>query len=88
MYLILVLTMFVLAVAVVDHSYLRSEVMHPIGIRDYIGLAWLSASMGALAGAFGSNFDLTDSVREATYSQRFHERRELFDSYQERRAQE
>lgn len=82
MYLILFLIMLVLSLAVIDESYLRSELMHPIGFGDYIDLAWLTASMGTLAGALGSNFDSDEAVREATYSQRYHERRELFDTYE------
>lgn len=86
MYLILFATMLTLALAVVDASYLRSEVLHPVGFRDYLGLAWLSSSMGTLAGALGSNFDRAEAVREATYSQRYHQRRELFDTYEDRQA--
>ena len=86
LYLVVVLLMLVLAVTVLDTSYLRSEMMHPAGVGDYIGVAWLSASMGTLAGSLGANFDSPESVREATYSQRYHERRELFDTYQQRRT--
>lgn len=85
MYVILVAVMLVLSLAVVDDSFLSSEVMHPVGFGDYLRLAWLSASMGTLAGALGSNFDSAEAIREATYSQRYHERRELFDTYRERR---
>lgn len=86
MYVILVAVMLALSLAVIDASFLRSEVMHPVGLGDYLRLAWLSASMGTLAGALGSNFDSADAVREATYSRRYHQRRELFDSYHEHGA--
>jgi len=88
MYLILFLIMLVLSLAVIDASYLRSELMHPVGFGDYLDLAWLTASMGTLAGALGSNFDRDEAVREATYSQRYHERRELFDTYEQRETTE
>lgn len=88
MYAVLFIVMLVLCVAVIDISFLRSQVMHPIGIGDYLGLAWLSASMGALAGALGTNVDSADSVREATYSRRYHQRRELFDTYENEQADE
>ena len=88
MYVILFAAMLVLALTVIDASFLRSQVMHPVGIGDYVRLAWLTASMGTLAGALGSNFDSADAVREATYSQRYHQRRELFDTYQDQRAEE
>lgn len=86
MYVILVAVMLVLSLAMIDESFLRSEVMHPVGFGDYLRLAWLSASMGTLAGALGSNFDSVDAVREATYSRRYHQRRELFETYQEERS--
>lgn len=88
MYVILFAAMLALALTVIDASFLRSQVMHPVGIGDYIRLAWLTASMGTLAGALGSNFDSTDAVREATYSQRYHQHRKLFDTYQDHRAEE
>jgi hypothetical protein len=88
LYLILFVVMLVLALAVIHPSFLRSEVMHPVGLRDYLGLAWLTASMGTLAGALGSNFDSADAVREATYSRRYHQRRELFDTYEERQPRD
>lgn len=84
MYLVLFAVMLGLALAVLDPSFLRSEVEHPIGAGDYLSVAWLSASMGTLAGALGANFDSADAVREATYSQRYHQRRELFDTYEQR----
>ena len=88
MYLILFAVMLVLSVAVIDASYLHSQLMHPVGIGDYFGLAWLSASMGTLAGALGSNFDSPESVREATYSLRYHQRRELFGTYEGEQREE
>src|SRR5690625_7080954 len=86
MYLILYVVMLVLVLAVNDADYLRSQLMHPVGIGDYLSLAWLSASMGTLAGALGSNFDSSESIREATYSRRYHQRRELFDTYENEQA--
>ena len=85
MYVILVALMLVLSLTVVDDSFLRSEVMHPVRFGDYLRLAWLSASMGTLAGALVSNFDSPEAIRESTYSQRYHKGRELFDTYRERR---
>ena len=82
----LFVVMLVLALAVNDADYLRSQLMHPVGIGDYLSLAWLSASMGTLAGALGSNFDSSESIREATYSRRYHQRRELFDTYENEQA--
>ncbi|HEY4557725.1 MAG TPA: hypothetical protein VIG82_06005 [Enteractinococcus sp.] len=37
--------------------------------------------MGTLAGALGANFDSDDAIRQATYSRRWHERRQMFGTY-------
>lgn len=83
MFLGLLLAMFVLGITVVDAGYLETQLERPVGIRDYVHLAWLSSCLGAFAGALGSNFDDEESVRAATYSLRWHERRMMFDSYQD-----
>lgn len=82
MYLGLLLAMFLLAIAVMDAGYLESQLERPPTVFDYIRLAWLSSCLGTFAGALGANFDDEDSVREATYSLRWHERRKLFDNYE------
>lgn len=87
LYIGLVVAMLALAVVVLAPGYLHSELQRPVGALEYLKLAWLSAGMGTMAGALGANFDHEDAVREATFNRRYHERRELFESYQER-AQE
>lgn len=84
MYIGLLLAMFLLAIAVVDAGYLESQLGRPVHALDYVHLAWLSSCLGAFAGALGSNFDDENVVRESTYSLRWHERRKMFDSYQDR----
>lgn len=79
----LALILLIMSFAVLDTAYLRNELLHPIGVLDYVKLGWLSASMGTMAGALGANFDSQESVREATFSRRYHERRKLFDGYDE-----
>lgn len=68
-------------VVVVDADYLSSQLQQPAGLRNYIDLSWLAASLGTLAGALGSSFDDDEDIREATYSRRWHERRKMFDTY-------
>ena len=82
-YLGLIVGMVLLAIVVMDAGYLTAQLERPVTALDYVHLAWLSSSLGAFAGALGSNFDDEHSVREATYSLRWHERRKLFDSYQD-----
>lgn len=83
LYAALVVILLIMAFAVLDTAYLRDELLHQIGVLDYVKLGWLCASMGTMAGALGANFDSEESVREATFSRRYHERRKLFDSYEE-----
>ncbi|MUN64798.1 hypothetical protein GMA12_16905 [Kocuria sediminis] len=77
MYAILYLVLLISAVAVIDTGYLHSQLGHPVGPADYARLSWLAASLGTMAGALGSNFDSDHAIREATYSRRAHQRRQL-----------
>lgn len=83
MYLALFAGLFVMGLAVVEADYLTTELQHPAGLDDYVRLSWLSASLGTLAGALGSNFDQANDIREATYTKQWHRRREMFDSYRD-----
>lgn len=84
MFLGLLVAMFLLAILVMDSNYLESQLGRPTTVFDYVRLAWLSSCLGTFAGALGSNFDDEETVRVATYSLRWHERRKLFDAYQKR----
>ena len=88
MHLALLALLFLLSLVIVDAGYLQSELMHPVSLLDYLMLAWLSASLGTFAGALGSNFNSEESIREATYSRRVYERRQLADSFDDRGATE
>ncbi len=67
--------MFLAAVAVIPQSYLEGELERDVGLLTYLSIAWLSASLGAMAGALGSNFDRDVEIRSATYNLREYERR-------------
>lgn len=82
MYAVLWSTLFLIGLAVIEADYLQSQLGHPVGWSDYVRLSWLAASLGTLAGALGSNFDSDAAIREATYSRREHQRRELAGSYE------
>ncbi len=83
MHSVLFIGLTALAAVVVEPTYLATQLGHPVHVTDYLVLGWFSASMGTMAGALGSNFDDEDVVREATYSQRWYQRRQLFDDYNE-----
>lgn len=87
-FVVLLTAMFLLALLVMDASYLESQLGRPTQILDYVHLAWLSSCLGTFAGALGSNFDDEETVRVATYSLRWHERRKMFDAYQKRDAEQ
>jgi hypothetical protein len=83
MYALLWSLLFLVGLAVIEADYLRSQLGHPVNLLDYGHLSWLAASLGTLAGALGSNFDSDEAIREATYSRREHQRRQLADAYKE-----
>lgn len=83
MHLVLWSILFVLGLVVVDMPYLEEQLGHRVSIIEYVHLSWLSASLGTLAGALGSNFNTEDAIREATYSRRVYERRKLADSFED-----
>lgn len=84
LYVALFVVMLIMSLVVVEAGYMEAQVGHPTTFREYVHLAWLAASLGVMAGALGSSFDSDDAVREATYSQRFHERRKMFGTYENR----
>lgn len=84
-HILLFAALFILTLAVVDKEYFASQVGHEVGVLALAKLAWFSGSLGTLAGALGSNFDSRDAIEESTYSERWNERRRLFE---EQRDQE
>ncbi|MFC7403451.1 hypothetical protein [Citricoccus sp. GCM10030269] len=81
MYMVLWSVLFTAGLVVIEADDLQSQLKHPVSLLDYGHLSWLAASLGTLAGALGSNFDSEDAIREATYSRREHQRRQLADSH-------
>lgn len=77
MYLLVATVLFCVSLAVIDASYLEAEIGRTVSLADYAWLSWLSASLGAMAGALGSNFDSNEQIRAATFSKREWEWRKL-----------
>ncbi|MFC6147233.1 hypothetical protein [Corynebacterium nasicanis] len=69
------LVLLLASVVVIPRAYLEGELERDVGMLTYCSIAWLSASLGAMAGALGSNFDRDVEIRSATYNLREHERR-------------
>ena len=78
MYILLFAVTLFAALIVISPGLLESTLQHPSGFGEYMRVAWLSASMGTIAGALGSGFAGEDAVRQAAYSKREQERRSRF----------
>lgn len=76
MYAVLVLVLLTGSAIVIPPEFLSNQLGHSVGFMAYVDLAWLSASMGMVAGALGASFDSTDAIRAALYSQREAARRQ------------
>lgn len=67
------------AVVVVPPDYLAGNLGREWGVDDCLMIAWLSCSMGTVAGALGSGFADDGAVRQAACSRRERERRRRLD---------
>lgn len=77
------LVLLVLSVVIVDPTYFRMQVNDEPFPWGYAKLAWLTASLGTMAGAIGSSFDTDESIRQATYNRREHARRQITGLYED-----
>lgn len=55
----------------------RETVGHPVSLRDYFELAWMTCSLAMIGGALGAALEPDDAVRDAAYVQRFEDTSEL-----------
>ncbi len=78
--------MMVAALVVIPEAYLERQVERTVGLSTYLSIGWLSASLGTLAGALGSNFDRDVEIRSATYNLREYERRKQAGHYSDENA--
>lgn len=73
-----------LSIVIVDTNYFRAQVNDEPFPWGYAKLAWLTASLGTMAGAIGSSFDNDEAIREATYNRREHIRRQITGLYEDK----
>lgn len=81
LYALVLGVLFASSVVVIPAGYLEAELERDVGMVTYLSIATLSASLGAMAGALGSNFDRDVEIRSATYNLREYERRLQSDAY-------
>lgn len=77
MFVFLFVLILIGGLVVINIDYLADQLGHEAGLPEYLNLAWLSASMGIIAGAVGSSLSDADSVRKATFSNREYLRRQI-----------
>ncbi|HXD28518.1 MAG TPA: hypothetical protein VN621_07130 [Arthrobacter sp.] len=77
MFVFLFVLILVGGLVVINIDYLADQLGHEAGLPEYLNLAWLSASMGVIAGAVGSSLSDADAVRKATFSNREYLRRQI-----------
>ena len=58
----------VLAAALVVPDLLAGGLGHPVGVGDYLQLAWFTSSLATVGGALGAGLESDDAVREAAYT--------------------
>lgn len=88
MYVLLFVVTTLASFVAIPGGYLTTTLKHPSGLSDFATIAWLSASMGTLAGALGSGFAGEGAVRRAAYSARERERQARRDAEDERSGRE
>jgi hypothetical protein len=69
-YAVLFVLVLVAALIFLESSFLQSNLGHPVGLTDYVRLAWMTSSLATVAGALGSGLEDEETVREATYGYR------------------
>jgi hypothetical protein len=69
-YAVLFVLVLLAAGVFLESGFLQSNLGHPVGVSDYVRLAWMATSLATVAGALGSGLEDEETVREATYGYR------------------
>lgn len=75
LYLSLVVLILLGGLVVIAPGFMSQLLGTDAQFSHYLGIAWLSAAMGTVAGALGSSFDSETDLRELTHGQRERQRR-------------
>lgn len=79
-YVVLFALFLLTVLIVVPSSLLQSTLQRPIGIGDYIFLAWVASSVATVAGALGSGLEDSETVRDAAFG---HRQKRRYEEYME-----
>lgn len=63
-----------MALLLIDPQFMSETIGEDAGFHHYVHVAWLSASLGTVAGAIGSNFDSRADLRNLTQGSREYQR--------------
>lgn len=69
-----ILTLFT-GMVIIDQTFMAQKLAGEASFANYLMIAWLSTSMGVIAGALGSSSDSYDAILHATFGNRERERR-------------
>jgi hypothetical protein len=58
------------AALLIEHTLFEQTVHHPVGVSDYLRLAWFASSLATVGGALGGVVESDAAVREAAYAYR------------------
>jgi hypothetical protein len=58
------------ATALIAPAVFQAQLHHPVGVWDYVKLAWLVSSLATIGGALGAAIESDAAVREAAYGYR------------------
>ena len=88
MYVLLFSVTLLAAFVTIPIDYLGTTLGRTANIADQASVAWLSASMGTIAGSLGSGLAGEEAVRQAAYSEREQERQARREAEEERTDRE
>ncbi|WP_025733992.1 ABC transporter permease [Carnimonas nigrificans] len=84
-YFIVLYLLFLTAVVVFVPTGFMAETLHqPVGLSNFMLLAWLATSVATFAGALGAGLESEEVVRNATYGYRQRQRNNKVEKLQER----